>query len=128
MSVVITGTVLSCTSFYTLNRPGRSRWFVRLVAAQADGPSFEATLDAGEGFHGLSKADALRARLCIGVEIEAHGQRLQVRAAGGSKSPLLLEGALFVRGGQQPKPRANWLPVPQLKAMAKPRTLPGWLS
>ena len=130
MTVIITGTVRACTSFYTIPRPGaRSRWYVRLVADQLDnGAAFETTLDAGEGFAGLTKADALRTRLRIGAQIEAHGHTLQLRPSAGDKPALLLIGARFVRGGEQPKPRANHLPVPQLKAMAAPRTTPGWLS
>lgn len=119
MTAILSGTVRSVTSFYSLQKPGRSRWYVRLVADQADGgPAFEATLDTGEGYRGLSTADAMRTRLKLGTTVEAHGAAIQLRTMPGNKPPLVLTGAAFVRGGVTAQARVNHLPVAQLIAMA----------
>lgn len=119
MTAILSGTVRTVTSFYSLNRPGRSRWYLRLVVDQADGgAAFEATLDTGEGYRGLSKADAMRTRLKPGTHVEAHGAAIQLRSGPGDRAPLVLSGAAFVRGGEAPATRANHLPVAQLIAMA----------
>lgn len=77
----------------------------RLVAQQTapNGAAFEILMTLGTGYSAALRGDMMRARLRPGVVAYAHGECVVLRTHPRSgEAPLLLQGAHYIRGGEQP--------------------------
>lgn len=107
MSTTIDGVVTHC-SVSSPRHPETGRLLanrVRVLIRQhgRGAPPVEAVVDAGPGNDGMTKADAMRARLRPGTPCQAVGIAV-VRPRGAKEDPdgkLVLRGCEYVRGGEQ---------------------------
>lgn len=104
-NTVICGRVRTCCT--AIGDPGspEPHVYVRVLTTQGDGGAdWEALLHVGKGNAAAAKADAMRDRLSLGVEVEAHGAALALRLHPKPGQPhLVLTGTTYIRGGDHPR-------------------------